>query len=220
MGILSLVDVSVSFGKRQILDSINMEIGDYPVVTIAGKSGSGKTTLLSVISGLLKPESGRVLYKGKNIYRWTDFRRSHYRNNRIGFIFQSFNLLPDFTVYQNIVYPAVLNTRSREIKKKADFLLEYLFLNNVRDQLPFSISGGEKQRTAIARAMINDPEVILADEPTGDLDLSTGKSTFRLFRDIQKSHDVKFVIATHDTYIIRNSDIKYVLDEGRIFKRT
>ncbi len=220
MSILSLVDVSVSFGSRKILDRINLDIGDYSIASITGQSGSGKTTLLSVISGLLKPESGKVLYKDKNIYKWTDFKRSHYRNNKIGFIFQSFNLLPDFTVYQNIIYPAILNSRSRNIKEKADFLLEYLTLGNIRNQLPFTISGGEKQRTAIARAMINNPEIILADEPTGNLDPGTGKSTFGLFKDIQKQYDIKFIIATHDTYITKNSDIKYILADGRISKKT
>lgn len=220
MNILSLNDVNMSFSRRKVLTEINLEIESYPIVSISGKSGSGKTTLLSIISGLLKPDSGKVFYKGKDIFKWTDFTRSKYRNKRVGFIFQTFNLLPDYTVYQNIIYPAMLNFSAREIKKQADYLIKYLDIDNIRNQYPFSVSGGEKQRTAIARAMINNPEIILADEPTGNLDYATGKSIFSLFKNIQKKYNIVFIIATHDKYIIKNSDLHYLLSNGSLSNKS
>ncbi|MFH0974427.1 MAG: ABC transporter ATP-binding protein [Spirochaetota bacterium] len=220
MSILSLCDVGKSFRKRKILSEINLEIESGSINSLSGRSGSGKTTLLTVMSGLLKPDSGQVFYKGKNIYKWADFKRSAYRNKNVGFIFQSFNLLPDYTVYQNIVYPAVLNFSAKGIKQKADYLIEYLGIKNIENHLPAAISGGEKQRAAVARAMMNDPDIIFADEPTGNLDSDTGKSIFALFKDIQKKHEISFIIATHDKYIIRNSDYHYSLMNCSITNKT
>ncbi len=216
MNILSLNNVNISFGRRKILSNINLEVKANTLISISGKSGSGKTTLLSIISGLLKPDSGQVMYRGKNIFKWTDFTRSRYRNRKVGFIFQSFNLLPDYTVYQNIIFPAMLNSSARDAKKHAGYLMKYMEIYNIRDQYPFSVSGGEKQRTAIARAMINNPEIILADEPTGNLDSATGKSIFSLFKEIQEKRNIMFIIATHDKYIIKNSDLHFLLNNGNL----
>jgi ABC-type lipoprotein export system ATPase subunit len=219
MNIISLMDVNISFNNRKILNNISLEIKSGPVITITGKSGSGKTTLLSILSGLLKPDSGKAFYKGKDIYKWADFKRSRYRNKNIGFIYQSFNLLPEYTVYQNIIYPAVLNASSKDIKNHADYLIKYLEIDNIRNQLPFTVSGGEKQRASIARAMINSPEIILADEPTGNLDAVTGKSIFSLFKDIHKKYGIIFIIVTHDKYIINNSGSHYNLVSGNLVKK-
>jgi ABC-type lipoprotein export system ATPase subunit len=218
MNILSLTDVNKSFNKREILKNITLEIKSNPVITISGKSGSGKTTFLSILSGLLKPDSGKVFYKGKDIYKWADFKRSRYRNKNIGFIYQSFNLLPEYTIYQNIIYPAILNSSSKDINNHADYLIKFLNIDNIKNQLPSTVSGGEKQRASIARAMINSPEIILADEPTGNLDAVTGKSIFSLFKNIHKKYGIIFIIATHDKYIIDNSDFRYKLDNGSIVK--
>jgi ABC-type lipoprotein export system ATPase subunit len=214
MDILSINGVSESFGRRKILNDITLRINTNQIISISGKSGSGKTTLLSIISGLLKPDSGNVMYRGKNIFKWTDFTRSKYRNKKVGFVFQSFNLLPDYTVYQNIIFPAMLNSSAGNIKKQADSLVNYLDLNAIKDQYPYRISGGEKQRTSIARAIINSPEIVLADEPTGNLDPATGKSIFSLFKKIQDTYKIIFIIATHDKYIIKNSDLNYLLNDG------
>ncbi|MBN2403679.1 MAG: ABC transporter ATP-binding protein [Spirochaetes bacterium] len=219
MNILSLNDVSISFNNRKILNYINLEIKSACILTISGKSGSGKTTLLSVLSGLLKPDSGKVFFKGKDIYKWADFRRSGYRNKKIGFIYQSFNLLPDYSIYQNIIYPGILNYSSSSIKEHADYLIKYLDIDNIKDQLPSTVSGGEKQRASIARAMINSPEVILADEPTGNLDADTSKSIFSLFKDIHKKYGIAIIITTHDNYIIKNSDFHFTLVNGSIVKK-
>lgn len=219
MNILSLTNVNISFNDRKILNNINLEIKSNRIITISGKSGSGKTTLLSVLSGLLKPDSGKVFFKGKDIYKWADFRRSTYRNKNIGFIYQSFNLLPEYSIYQNIIYPAILNPSSVNIKDHADLLIKFLEIDNIRDQLPSSVSGGEKQRASIARAIVNSPEVILADEPTGNLDAVTGKSIFSLFKDIHKKYGITFIIVTHDNYIIKNSDFHYALIDGSLLKK-
>lgn len=214
MSILSLKDVRKSFNNRTILNNIKLKIETPAIITIAGKSGSGKTTLLSIMSGLLKPDSGQVIYRGKDIYKWADFTRSKYRNKKVGFVFQSFNLLSEYTVYQNIVYPAMFNSSTGDINKQAEYLINYLGIENIRNQLPATISGGEKQRAAIARAMINNPEIILADEPTGNLDDKTGKSIFSLFKDIREKYNIIFIVATHDKYIIKNSDYRFNLDNG------
>jgi ABC-type lipoprotein export system ATPase subunit len=216
MNILSLKNINITFGKREILKNISLDIKTNSIIAVSGKSGSGKTTLLSIISGLLKPDSGTVIYRGKNIFRWSDFSRSRYRNKKIGFIFQSFNLLPDYTVYQNITFPAMLSSSAHNVKQHAGYLMKYLEIDNIRNQYPFSISGGEKQRTAVARALINRPEIILADEPTGNLDQATAKSIFSLFKEIQKNYNIMFIIATHDKYIIKNSDLHYSLLDGTL----
>ena len=216
MKILYMQDVSVSFSKKRILDRVDLELHSESIISISGKTGSGKTTLLSVISGMLKPESGTVLFKEQNIYKWNDFQRSRYRNNKIGFIFQSFNLLPNLTAFQNIIYPATLNHRSISIKDYADCLIEYLELEHVKDHYPYTLSGGEKQRVAIARAIINDPEIILADEPTGNLDEKTGRSILLLLKDIKKRRGVSIIVATHNKNIIKDSDTHYHIINGKL----
>ncbi len=219
MNILSLTGVNKSFNGRKILNNIKLDIKSGLMITITGRSGSGKTTLLSILSGLLKPDSGDVIYKGNNINKWSDFRRSKYRNKNIGFIYQSFNLLPEYSIYENIVYPAILNPASVDIGDRVGYLMKYLEIDNIKDQLPYTVSGGEKQRAAVARAMINNPGIILADEPTGNLDTATGKSIFSLFKDINKKYGIIFIIATHDRNIINNSDVHYSLEKGSLIKR-
>lgn len=219
MKILSIKDVRISFGRRCILEGIDLEVASGAMVSISGKSGSGKTTLLSIISGLLKPESGEVLFKGEDIFSWSDFRRSRYRNRKIGFIFQSFNLLPDISVYHNILYPAILNPLSRDIKGEVEYLIQCLDIKDVKDQYPSTLSGGEKQRAAIGRALVNRPEIILADEPTGNLDEKTGKSVFAILNEINKKDGIIVIVATHDRYIIKNSDFHYRLDLGKLIPK-
>ena len=123
---MTIENVSMKFGERQILKDVSFEVKERSITVITGKSGSGKTTLLGIMSGLLKPDGGKVLFGGKNIYRWMDFRRSRFRNKTIGFIFQFFNLLPDLTAFQNIIYPAVINPFSKDIRGQAEYLIQYL----------------------------------------------------------------------------------------------
>ncbi|MBP7583096.1 MAG: ATP-binding cassette domain-containing protein, partial [Spirochaetes bacterium] len=166
---LSIENIHVSFGAREILSGVSLELEAGTVVALSGKSGSGKTTLFGVMAGLLKPSEGRVFYGGKSIYRWGDLRRARYRNREIGYVFQTFNLLPNLTARDNIALPAVLNRHTRDLRARVEHLVDYLDLSAIAGQHPATLSGGEKQRVAIARALVNSPSVILADEPTGNL---------------------------------------------------
>lgn len=219
MHILTVKGVKHNFGKRTILDGIDLEIKPDSIISLSGRSGSGKTTLLGILSGMLKPDSGQVCYKGKDIYKWNDFKRSKFRNRKIGFVFQNFNLLPDITAYQNILYPGLLNPAAEDIKVNADSLISQLEIEGARNQHPATLSGGEKQRVAIARAVINQPEIILADEPTGNLDLDTGKIIFSLFQEIKNKSGISIFIVTHDRYIIRNSDFHYSLENCKLISK-
>lgn len=212
---LVVENVSMSFGERDILKNVNMTIGEKTITVITGKSGTGKTTLLGIMSGLLKPDSGRVLFRGKNIFRWLDFMRSRYRNKKIGFIFQFFNLLPDMTAYQNIIYPAIINPFSKNIRGEADFLVNYLGISHIKNNYPTTLSGGELQRVAVARSIINRPEIVLADEPTGNLDDATADQIISLFSEIKEKYGISFVIVTHEKKFLSVADVHYHLTDGQ-----
>ncbi len=208
--------VSKPFANRMIQDEGNLTIKKKTIHTITGKSGSGKTTLLGIVSGLLQPDSGSVLYNDSNIYSWFDFKRSSFRNKRIGFVFQFFNLIPNITAFENILYPAIINPFSRSKKADAEELVAYLGLESIRNQYPETLSGGERQRVAIARAIINKPELVLADEPTGNLDDKTAKDIVSLFADIRKRYNIAFLIATHDRRFAKLADKSYYLQDGSL----
>lgn len=214
--LLLINNVSTGFGKRTILSHVNLRVPRNTVTAITGRSGSGKSTLLGVMSGLLKPDDGEVLFTGKNIFSWSDLKRSRYRNREIGFIFQFFNLIPDLTAYQNIIYPSSLNLFKRVNHDDARYLINYLGIETIRNQLPSTLSGGELQRVAIARSIINRPRIILADEPTGNLDDSTAADIVNLFFDIKNKYGISFVIVTHDKRIVERADIHYHLEGSRL----
>lgn len=212
-------NVSMAFKDRKILENISFTIPEKSINVIMGKSGSGKSTLLGIMSGLLKPNDGRVLYLGKDIYRWWDFRRSRFRNKSIGFVFQFFNLLPDLTAYQNILYPAALNPFSRNRRKDVDYLIGYLGLEHIIHNYPTTLSGGELQRVAIARAIINKPKIVLADEPTGNLDDDTADQIIALFKDIRDKQGISFVVVTHETRFLNIADAYYRIERGLLQKQ-
>ncbi len=214
--LLSVEGVSASFGKRRVLDEVSFAVDSSSIVAITGRSGAGKTTLLGIISGLMKPESGRIVYRGQNILRWGDFRRSRFRNREIGFVFQFFNLLPDMTSYQNIIYPAIISPTSRSLKDKVDYLVEYLGLEKILHQYPATLSGGERQRVAIARAIINSPRIILADEPTGNLDERSTVDIINLFKTLRDENGMAIIIATHDSRTVAGADIHLNIDNARL----
>jgi lipoprotein-releasing system ATP-binding protein len=211
-----LEHITASFGKRIILDDISAEFKSGTITAITGKSGAGKTTLLGIISGLHRPNKGKVLFKGKNILRWGDIRRSYYRNRHIGFIFQFFNLLSDMTSYQNIIYPARINIfKSREdIDTMAHELVEILGIKEIINHHPGTLSGGERQRVAIARAIINRPAIILADEPTGNLDDLSARGTIALFHRLRDEYGMCIIVVTHDSRMVEMSDDHYHLANG------
>ncbi len=211
-------DVSIAFGKRTILENVSLEVKKQTITVITGKSGSGKTTLLGIMSGLIKPDSGKVLFEGKNIFRWFDFQRSRFRNKKIGFIFQFFNLLPDLTAFQNIIYPAIINPFSRNIRSDANYLIGYLGLEKITDNYPPTLSGGELQRVAIARSLINRPAMVFADEPTGNLDDGTADDIIRLFAEIRDNYGISFVVVTHEKRFVEIADVHYHIDDGKLVK--
>lgn len=214
--LLSVEKVSLHFGKRKILDNVSLQAEEGRIIALTGKSGSGKTSLLGIISGLLDPDCGKVLYKNRNILKWGDFRRSRFRNREIGFVFQFFNLLPDMTSYQNIRYPTLIKLIPRSVDREIRQLAESLNISEVLRQKPMTLSGGERQRVAIARAIINHPRLILADEPTGNLDVVTSAEIKNLFVRLKNEERMAIILVTHDQSLIDIADEHYHLENGRL----
>lgn len=217
MDLLKVENLTMTYGKRAVLDDISLNFEQGKIITLTGKSGAGKSTMLGILSGLQKPQKGKVFYKGKNIFRWGDFRRAHFRSNSLGFVFQFFNLFNDMTAYENILYPVSLNFRApSDVKKEINDLAELLGISHVLKQKPATLSGGERQRVAIARAVINRPEVVLADEPTGNLDRGATNDIIGLFETLRQEWGITLILATHDAYLVKKADINYYLEDGRI----
>jgi lipoprotein-releasing system ATP-binding protein len=215
--LVQLDNIGISFGERSILHGINLEIEQGKIIAITGKSGTGKSTLLGIISGLLKPDDGTVHFQGQNIFRWGDMKRSRFRNRKMGFVFQFFSLFPELTAYENILYPAILNPfTSKNISGEIGELVDFLKIGNIVNQYPASLSGGERQRVAIARAIINNPLLILADEPTGNLDEETTHDIIELFIRLKEERGITTILATHETHLVRNSDIAYRIEDGAV----
>jgi putative ABC transport system ATP-binding protein len=195
------------------LDKVNLEITANDFISIIGPSGSGKSTLLHLLSGLDKPTSGSLTYNGKDIYSFTDRELSAFRRQRIGFIFQQFNLLPVLTAKENIIMPLLLD------KKQPDdtYLKQLTDLLGISDRLshlPHELSGGQQQRVAIARALIAQPDIIFADEPTGNLDSKSGSEVIEIMKDIWHKMGKTLVIITHDSAIARMADRQFVIIDG------
>ena len=195
------------------LDKVNLEIASNDFISIMGPSGSGKSTLLHLLSGLDKPTSGSLTYDGKDIYGLTDKELSAFRRQRIGFIFQQFNLLPVLTAKENIIMPLLLDKKQPDeayLKQLADLL-------GIRDRLthlPHELSGGQQQRVAIARALIAKPDIIFADEPTGNLDSKSGGEVMGILENIWKRMGKTLVVITHDSRIARMADRQFVIVDG------
>jgi putative ABC transport system ATP-binding protein len=202
--------------KTGILDRLSLLVRPGELVSITGRSGSGKTTLLNVISGITRPQKGKVLIQGKKLYHRLDILSSAVRNRRIGFIFQTFRLLPDETVYQNVLLPArIRGSVDKNTRERAQKLLKQLGMSGFRNTRAAVLSGGQKQRVAIARALINEPDIILADEPTANLDKRTSLDICKILRDL--AGDGRSVIAvTHQEYLYAHSDRIYELGGGKL----
>lgn len=199
-------------GKDTIkaLDDVSLKIDKGEFLSIVGHSGSGKTTLLSIIGGILLPTSGRIIFEGADIYSLNGDRLSEYRAEKVGFIFQFTSLLPVLTVKENLLLPVLFNSRTKtdkddEAEKRALDLLEMVGLRDKIDSYPSQLSGGQQRRVAIARAFINDPEVILADEPTGDLDEETETEIMTLFKRMHEEKGITFLLVTHSSDLARHA---------------
>jgi len=201
--------------KIQVLDNVSLSVAAGEILVIAGSSGSGKTTLLSLLSGLDKPSSGRVLLENKDITDTSEDDLAPLRNEIIGFVFQSFHLVPSLTALENVMFPAEIR-RDPLARDKAADLLNRVGMQNRSTNYPQQLSGGEMQRVAICRAVINNPKVIFADEPTGNLDSENGKAVLDLLLGFQQERRTTLVLVTHSAEIARIAHRMIVLKDGRI----
>jgi len=210
-------NIKKSFGDLEVLKGINLNIEKGEIVSIVGASGAGKTTLLQILGSLSKANSGDITINNIEINKISDRKLSEFRNQNLGFIFQFHHLLPEFTALENICIPAFIAKKpKKEAFKKAEELLEYLGLSARKDHKPAELSGGEQQRVAIARALINKPAVILADEPTGNLDSKNSNELFDLFVDLRNKFNHTFILVTHDENLANKCDRKFVIKDGMI----
>ena len=216
---IELDNITRSFGSLQVLKGISLNINRGEVVSITGPSGAGKTTLLQIMGSLDKPDGGRVLYDGQDITRMSEKEISAFRNRHIGFVFQFHQLLPEFTAQENITIPMLIGGQGmRQANARAKELLELLGLANRADHKPAELSGGEKQRIAVARALANQPDVILADEPSGSLDTKNKEELHKLFFSLRDQLGQTFVIVTHDESLAAMTDRTIRLLDGSFLK--
>ncbi len=214
---LKAINISKKFGKINVLNNINLEVNKGSVVSIYGKSGAGKSTLLYILSTLDEADSGEVLYDNISSTKLSGNKLSEFRNKRIGFIFQFHNLLEEFNVLENVCVPGyVSKTKNSEVEAKAIELLKILDLSERITHKPSQLSGGEQQRVAIARSLINSPDIIFADEPTGNLDEENSKNFIDLIKKLNSKFDQTFVIVTHNKNFTKVSDFSYTIDKGKL----
>lgn len=219
--IIELKKINKIYGdkiKTQVLYDINVNIEDGSFNSIIGESGSGKSTMLNIMGTLDKPTSGEIYIQGKRTDTLSKEELSVLRNQTIGFIFQFHYLLPEFTAKENVLMPyKIMNYKvPQEIDEWADELLNFVGLSKVKNNLATNMSGGQQQRTAIARALINKPKIILADEPTGNLDSETTENVYTILRDINAKYNTTFIIITHDQRIAEKTDRIIQVKDGRI----
>lgn len=214
---IELQGITKSFGSLQVLKGIDLRIDEGEIVSIVGPSGAGKTTLLQIMGTLDRPDSGTVLFDGVNVNKYKEKALSAFRNKHIGFVFQFHQLLPEFTAVENVLIPAYIAGKSRrEAKKEALEILKFMGLEDRASHKPNELSGGEKQRVAVARALINHPNIILADEPSGSLDSHNKEELHQLFFDLRKQFGQTFVIVTHDEKLAEITDRTLHMVDGLI----
>lgn len=214
---IRVTDIHKNFGTLEVLKGVSLDVARGEVVSIVGASGAGKTTLLQILGTLSRPDGGRVEIDGTNVSSLGDRELSRFRNERIGFVFQFHHLLPEFTAFENVCIPGLIGRRPRaEVERRAGELLDMMGLAARRDHKPGQLSGGEQQRVAIARALINSPAVLLADEPSGNLDTHNRDEIHRLFFELRERLGQTIVIVTHDEGLAEMADRRIVMSDGLI----
>lgn len=212
---IKVSNIHKSFGKVEVLKGVDLTINKSEVVSIVGASGAGKSTLLQIIGTLDKADAGSIIIDNQDINKLNQKKIADFRNHKIGFVFQFHHLLPEFTALENICIPAFIAGISKEeATEKAIQLLEYLNLTDRKDHKPSMMSGGEQQRIAVARALINNPSVILADEPSGNLDSQSAKELHQLFFDLRNKTGQTFIIVTHNPQLAEMSDKTFTMKDG------
>ena len=214
---IRVTDIHKSFGTLEVLKGVSLDVAQGEVVSIVGASGAGKTTLLQIIGTLSRPDGGRVEIDGRDVSALGDRALSQFRNERIGFVFQFHHLLAEFTAFENVCIPGLIGRRPRaDVERRAAELLDMMGLAARRDHKPGQLSGGEQQRVAIARALVNSPSVLLADEPSGNLDSHNRDEIHRLFFDLRERLGQTVVIVTHDENLAAMADRKITMSDGLI----
>lgn len=215
--VIEIKNIVKSYGELKVLKGIDLTIKEKEIVTIVGASGAGKSTLLHILGTLDTPDEGELLYDSVNIARLSSNKLSEFRNNNIGFVFQFHHLLPEFTALENVCIPAwIKGTGKKEAELRAMELLTLLGLADRVSHKPNQLSGGEQQRVSVARALVNHPRVVLADEPSGNLDTRTKNELHQLFFTLREELGQTFVIVTHDTELARMSDRQIKLNDGML----
>lgn len=214
---ITVEGITKSFGTLNVLKGIDLHVAKGEIISIVGASGAGKTTLLQIMGTLDKPDSGTIVINDQKLSKLSDSRLSDFRNKNIGFVFQFHQLLPEFTALENVMMPALIGKmKEAQAKKRAKELLDMLGLSDRREHKPNELSGGEKQRVAVARALINDPAIILADEPSGSLDTENKAELHQLFFKLRDTLGQTFVIVTHDEYLASITDRTVHMKDGQI----
>lgn len=211
--------IQKSYGQLKVLKSIDLHIEKSEIVAIVGASGAGKSTLLHILGTLDTPDQGKVLINNLDVFSQSSKELAAFRNQSIGFVFQFHNLLPEFTALENVLIPGFIGKKEEgALRKRAESLLEMLGLGDRRDHKPSQLSGGEQQRTAVARALINSPALILADEPSGNLDSKNAVELHNLFFQLRKDLGQTFIIVTHNSSLSEMADRRLEIRDGQILK--